>query len=282
LAVVESSPALFTLDFSGKGQAAMLNETGCCNSTRNPAARGAVAVLYATGEGQTNPPGIDGSISWYPRIDDYPVPRLPLQLTVGGEPVEILYAGEAPHVAQGLLQVNFRIPANGPLGDAVPVVLTVGNFHSPDGVTVAIRPAVQQVLVIEAEPVTRNWLRTVLAGSGYEVFVATNGRQAQVQADRHPIDLVISQLGTPEGERLETIRRIRERAPQLKVIVTVRALGPRTLRAADLLGAEAVLTKPMTSKAVLQRVRDVLRPRPLPYERTQDIPPLPLRPNAPR
>ena len=41
LDVVASTPALFTLDSSGKGQAAILNETGCCNSARNPAARGA-------------------------------------------------------------------------------------------------------------------------------------------------------------------------------------------------------------------------------------------------
>lgn len=58
LPVVESAPALFTLDSSGIGQAAMLNETGCCNSARNPAARGSVVSLYATGEGQTNPPRV--------------------------------------------------------------------------------------------------------------------------------------------------------------------------------------------------------------------------------
>jgi len=98
LPVIESAPALFTLDSSGNGQAAMLNETGCCNSARNPAARGTIAVLYATGEGETIPPGIDGSISVYPRIADYPVPKLPVKVTAGGEPAEIVYAGEAPHV----------------------------------------------------------------------------------------------------------------------------------------------------------------------------------------
>jgi DNA-binding NarL/FixJ family response regulator len=53
--------------------------------------------------------------------------------------------------------------------------------------------------------------------------------------------------------------------PQLKVLATAGVLGPRTLRAADLLGAQAVLTKPMSSKAVLQRVRELLLPRAVPY-----------------
>jgi uncharacterized protein (TIGR03437 family) len=52
----------------------MLNETGCCNSTRNPAVRGSISSLYATGEGQTNPPGVNGSI--YPGTPGHPSPRL--------------------------------------------------------------------------------------------------------------------------------------------------------------------------------------------------------------
>jgi uncharacterized protein (TIGR03437 family) len=155
LPVVESAPALFTLDASGKGQAAMLNETGCCNSAGNPAARGAIAVLYATGEGETTPPGIDGSISAYPRIADYPVPKLPVHVTVGGEPAKIVYAGETPHMSKGFLQVNFRVPAKAPVGDAVPIVLMVGDTRSPDGVTMAVRPAVQQILVIDPDPAVR-------------------------------------------------------------------------------------------------------------------------------
>jgi uncharacterized protein (TIGR03437 family) len=45
LGVVESAPTLFTLDATDKRQAAMLNETGCCNSCSNPTAQGEAAVL---------------------------------------------------------------------------------------------------------------------------------------------------------------------------------------------------------------------------------------------
>ena len=70
LPVVESLPALFTLDSSGRGQAAMLNQIGCCNSPRNPAARGTIVSLYSTGEGETVPHGIDGNVSAYARVAD--------------------------------------------------------------------------------------------------------------------------------------------------------------------------------------------------------------------
>ncbi len=53
--VAPASPAIFTLDASGAGQAAALNQDSSVNSPSNPAARGTVAVLFATGAGQTDP-----------------------------------------------------------------------------------------------------------------------------------------------------------------------------------------------------------------------------------
>jgi uncharacterized protein (TIGR03437 family) len=265
LSVVSSAPALFTSDSSGKGQAGMLNETGCCNSARNPAIPGSIASLYATGAGQTSPPGIDGSVAAYDRIAEFPVPALPVQVMVGGQQAEIIYAGAAPHAVAGLLQVNFRVPSNAPTGDAVPLVLTVGNARSPDGVTMAVRSPAQRILVVDDGSAMRNRLSRVLAGAGYDVVVARNGREALDRAGEHPIDLVICSLTIPEKERLEAIRTMVKARPQLKIIATVGASGlgsqSATLRAADLLGAQAVLTNPMAAKAVLQRVREVLRPR---------------------
>src|SRR5579872_3537988 len=135
LPVLAASPALYTLDATGKGQAAMLNETGCCNSARNPAAPGSIAQLFATGVGQTTPPGIDGLYSDYSRLAEYPKPRLPVAVTVGGIPAEILYAGEASLHVSGTFVVNFRIPPNAPSGDAVPLGLIIGDYRSPGGVT---------------------------------------------------------------------------------------------------------------------------------------------------
>ena len=148
LPVVPSAPALFTLDATGVGQAAMLNETGCCNSVRNPAVRGSVASLYATGEGFPLPGAPQG-----------PMPRLPVRVTVGGVPAQILWTGNV-----GVLQANFRIPANAPVGDAVPLVLTVGNARSSAPVTMAVRSQRQQILVAASDLALRRRLGHSHAG----------------------------------------------------------------------------------------------------------------------
>jgi uncharacterized protein (TIGR03437 family) len=265
LAVVPSAPALFTLDSSGKGQAAMLNETGCCNSARDPAARGSVAVLYATGEGQTSPAGVSGSVTTFTRLADLARPQLPVKVTVGGEPAEIVFAGDAPNAVAGLLQVNFRVPAKAPLGDAVPLVLTVGGTRSPEGVTMAVRSDVQRVVVIDDDAAARNRFNKVLAGAGYDVITARNGGEAVAQTSGHPLDLVIASLAMPEAERLEAINALGAERPKLKIVATARALDAASLRSADVLGAQAVFTTTMTADVVLRRVRELLRSRPVPY-----------------
>jgi uncharacterized protein (TIGR03437 family) len=261
LPVVSSAPALFTLDSTGKGQAGMLNEKGCCNSAHNPAARGSIAALYATGAGQTIPAGIDGSIPPTGRIEDYPVPALPVRVTVGGQAAQVIYAGAAPHAVAGLLQVNFLVPANAPIGNAVSLVLTVGDSRSSESVTMAVRSAAQQVLLIGEEP----GLQTTLVGAGYDVLVARDARHAVAQAEEHPIDLIMCSLTLPEEERIEAMRGVLAARPQVKIVATADALSTDTLRAADLLGAQAVLTKPMAPSVVLHRVRELLRPRTVPY-----------------
>ena len=62
-----------------------------------------------------------------------------VSVTVGGLPAETLYAGTAPGLLAGLLQLNVRIPEGAPSGSAVPVALTIGNATSQPGVTVALR-----------------------------------------------------------------------------------------------------------------------------------------------
>ncbi|MGP0076648.1 MAG: response regulator [Bryobacteraceae bacterium] len=260
LPVVDRAPALFTLDLSGSGQAAILNNTGCCNSARNPAKRGTIAVLYATGEGQTTPRGISGSVSVHAKYADYPTPQSPVRVTVGGVPAEIVFAGEAPHAIAGLLQVNFRVPVRAPVGDAVPVVLSIGNSRTKEGVTMAVRSAGQSVLVIGDEAAMRNRLARVLRRAGYEVFTAENDEEALRQAKERPIDLVIASL-IDDSDGVEAIRAMQAEQPRLKLITIAGALGPATLRTADLLGAQAVLTNPLSATTVLRRVREVLRNR---------------------
>src|SRR5206468_2837505 len=88
--VAPSMPGLFTSNGGGTGQAVALNQDASVNTAANAAAKGSVVVLFATGEGQTNPGGTDGLIS---STDVFRVPALPVTLTIGGLPAQVLYAG---------------------------------------------------------------------------------------------------------------------------------------------------------------------------------------------
>ena len=131
--VVAAAPAIFAVS-GGAGQAAALNQDGTFNSAASPAARGSVVTLFATGEGQTDPAGTNGSKARPP----YPAPALPVTLSIGRFDAEILYAGAAPGLV-GLMQVNFRVPAGFFPTGVLPVELTVGGVKSQPGVTLAVR-----------------------------------------------------------------------------------------------------------------------------------------------
>ncbi|MDQ6678373.1 MAG: hypothetical protein M3Z09_13895, partial [Acidobacteriota bacterium] len=62
LNVAESAPGIFALNASGSGPGAILNQNSTVNGASNPAAKGSTIVIYATGEGQTSPAGITGSV----------------------------------------------------------------------------------------------------------------------------------------------------------------------------------------------------------------------------
>jgi uncharacterized protein (TIGR03437 family) len=131
--VAESAPGLFTLAGS-PGRVVALNEDGSLNSEYQPAEKGSVMILYATGEGATNPPTADGAPASHP----LPLPILPVNVRISGFPVEILYAGTAPGFA-GLMQINIRLPGGFFPGGSLPVELYVGAGCSQPGVSLWVR-----------------------------------------------------------------------------------------------------------------------------------------------
>ena len=132
--VTTAVPGLLTIDGSGKNQGAILNQDLSVNSSSNPAQVGRVIVLYATGEGQTSPPGVDGRLS----SDIDPVPVGSCAVTVGGQTATVLFCGEAPYATSGLLQINAQLPSSVGSGN-VPVAFSIGGVFSPSGVTVAVQ-----------------------------------------------------------------------------------------------------------------------------------------------
>ncbi len=139
VAVAAAAPGVFTASASGTGQGAILNADNSPNSTANPVNKGGIVVLYMTGEGQTNPPGITGKVNNVTRVEDLPVPTTqPVTASVGGQTATVLFAAEAPGFVSGLMQVNIQLPANVSSGN-VPVVVSLGGVGSQAGVTVAVK-----------------------------------------------------------------------------------------------------------------------------------------------
>ncbi len=132
LKVVPAAPGIFT--FPGSSQAVVLNEDGSVNSAGNPAASGSVIALFATGYGQTSPPGVTGKAAQTP----YATPLIPVSVTIADVPADLLYQAEAPGFV-GLLQVNARVPAIGTgRPRSVPIILKIGDQPSPNGVTISV------------------------------------------------------------------------------------------------------------------------------------------------
>jgi len=128
--VAPSSPGFFSYNATGAGQAAAINVVdGTLNTAANPVKTGGYISFYATGEGQTNPAGIDGKLATLP----LPAPTLLVSVTVGGVPAYVQYYGGVYGAVAGLMQVNVQIPAGVPAGGYVPVVLKVGNASTVNG-----------------------------------------------------------------------------------------------------------------------------------------------------
>ncbi len=133
VAVTASAPGLFTVS-GGAGQAIAVQEDGSLNSPANPADRGAVVTLYATGEGQTDPPGTDGR----PAQSPLGRPLLPVYVRIGGLPAEVLWAGSAPGMV-GVMQINVRVPSGFVPSGLLALTASVGGVSSQPGVILAVR-----------------------------------------------------------------------------------------------------------------------------------------------
>ena len=132
--VQAAGPAFFTFNSSGQGGGAFLNENGSVNTAANPAARGSIVVLYATGTGRTTPAQADGEVTGA----NPPRPAQPVKVFLADRDAEVLFAGSTPGGGSGLTQLNVRVPRDLAPG-IVPVVLEVAGVRSPRTVSLAIR-----------------------------------------------------------------------------------------------------------------------------------------------
>jgi uncharacterized protein (TIGR03118 family) len=138
--VAPTAPGLFTVNQTGSGAVIAINFDGTLNSATNTTPRGFPVLLYATGEGQTDPTGLNGAVTG----QFIRAPFAPVSLTIAGQPATVVYAGSAPGSVAGLMEVEAIVPTL-PAGvgagttGPVPIVLTVGAASSQTTATLFIR-----------------------------------------------------------------------------------------------------------------------------------------------
>jgi len=133
--VAPSAFGLSTVDSSGTGQGAILNQDGTYNSHSNPAARGSIVTMFGTGEGVTTPALPDGALEI---STPYSTTQAPVVVKFGGETATIQYAGAAPYLPTGVFQINATIPDSVTPGD-VPITVSIGGIGTKRTVTVAVK-----------------------------------------------------------------------------------------------------------------------------------------------
>src|ERR1019366_8762034 len=132
-----ATPAIFSLDATGIGPGAILNQDTSTNTTGNPAARLSVMALYCTGGGVTAPASADGEVIGGDLR--HLTQESAVTVTIGGMNAAVQYAGAVPGAVAGLTQINVEVPAGLSPALALPVIVKIGDFTSTGSVTVSVK-----------------------------------------------------------------------------------------------------------------------------------------------
>ncbi len=116
----------------------------------------------------------------------------------------------------------------------------------------------RHAVVIEDDPQIRRFLRTVLPSEGFDVFEAETAERGLVEAATRRPDVVILDLGLPDMDGAEVIRRLREWSPVPIVVLSARTREQDKVAALDA-GADDYLTKPFGVDELMARLRVALR-----------------------
>jgi two-component system KDP operon response regulator KdpE len=114
------------------------------------------------------------------------------------------------------------------------------------------------VLVVEDEPQMRRFLRASLGADGYRVLEAWTVADGLRQATAEHPDAILLDLGLPDGDGLELVRRVREWSSVPVIVVSARGREEEKVEALDA-GADDYLPKPFGTKELLARLRVALR-----------------------
>jgi two-component system KDP operon response regulator KdpE len=114
------------------------------------------------------------------------------------------------------------------------------------------------VLVVEDEPQMRRFIRATLTSHGYRLLEAGTAAEALTLATTHNPELVLLDLGLPDGDGIEITQRIREWSTMPIIVISARGREDDKVTTLDA-GADDYLTKPFGVNELLARMRVALR-----------------------
>lgn len=139
------SPGIFRLQIGQSAQAAAINEDGTLNGPTNPAARGSVVAVWGTGYGQTNPPCVTGGLNVPDAVPLSPGASAQIYYLDPNSGLQQLapvhYAGSAPTLMCGIVQINFQVPLDIPPGvfSFSPAIGDNGTIEALTSATIAVK-----------------------------------------------------------------------------------------------------------------------------------------------
>jgi uncharacterized protein (TIGR03437 family) len=146
--VANQAPGIYTFSATGAGQASVLNQNYSYNGpptgivvggqtvTTVPAAQGSVISVFMTGGGQSNPASVTGTVTPNAGIL-YKIPGT-VTATINGVNAIVEFAGEAPGLVTGVIQVNVLVPT-GVTGNGLPLSITINGTTTLTGPTIAVQ-----------------------------------------------------------------------------------------------------------------------------------------------
>lgn len=110
------------------------------------------------------------------------------------------------------------------------------------------------ILVVEDDSPVRNLIGTTLKTHGYNYLTASNGETAVMQASSHNPDVVLLDLGLPDIDGVDVIKKIRTWSEMPIIVISARTEDKDKIDALDA-GADDYLTKPFSVEELLARIR---------------------------
>lgn len=118
--------------------------------------------------------------------------------------------------------------------------------------------AMHRIVVVEDDASIRNVLRVLFGAEGYRVIEAVTGARAEAEAQSYKPDLLLVDLGLPDRDGVDLIRKVRSWSPVPIIVLSARTMEEQKIAALDA-GADDYVTKPFSAAELLARVRAALR-----------------------